>query len=201
MQAVLREKLMAQAMKLSGVSAVYRGESHRFVEVYLNWLEEAEKDLSGLRSPVGVLLQAEKSLLNSVMDGYLPDNIKEGRSIRKIQKAVAAQSLEKVSRELSAKIVQIDSEFDQTREKLCHAVAILASRHPELYATLHADQSGVDAVWKLLGATPDTMPMYNYFCAKLAATDVGYLLLDLIQNIIGNRNDFRPAHHGESHRG
>ena len=199
MQAILREKLMAQALKLAGVSDVYRSESHRFVETYLNWLEEAEKELSGLRSPVSVLLQAEKSSLNSVLDGYLPGHIQEGKSIRKIQKAVAAQSLEKISRELSTKIEQIDTDFEQTREKLCHAVAILASRHPELYASLHADQTGIDAIWKLLGATPDTMPMYNYFCAKLAATDVSYLLLDLIQNIIGNRNDFHPAH-GDSHR-
>ena len=199
MQAILREKLMAQALKLAGVSAVYRSESHRFVETYLNWLEEAEKELSGLRSPVSVLLQAEKSSLNSVLDGYLPGHIQEGKSIRKIQKAVAAQSLEKISRELSAKIEQIDTDFEQTREKLRHAVAILASRHPELYASLHADQTGIDAIWKLLGATPDTMPMYNYFCAKLAATDVSYLLLDLIQNIIGNRNDFHPAHE-DSHR-
>jgi hypothetical protein len=91
MQCILREKLLAQAMKLADVSNVYRTESYRFVDAYFTWLEEAEKDLSSLRSPIGILLQAEKSSLASVSDGYVPSQIQAGKSIRKIQRAVAAQ--------------------------------------------------------------------------------------------------------------
>lgn len=188
MQCILREKLLAQAIKLAGVSAVYRTESNRFVDAYFAWLEEAEKDLSSLRSPVGVLLQAEKSSLSSVPDGHVPNHIEAGKSIRKIQKAVAAQSLEKVSKELYAKIESIDHALDQFREKLCHAVAVLATKEPELYGRLQADERGVAIIWKLLGSTPETVPMYNYFCAKLASPDIQYLLLDIIQKIVGNRN-------------
>jgi hypothetical protein len=189
MQCILREKLLAQAMKLADVSNVYRTESHRFVAAYFGWLEQAEKDLSGLRSPISVLLQAEKSSLTSVLDGYLPNHIQAGRSIRKSQRAVAAQSLEKLSKEIYSKIENIDHTLDQVSEKLCHAVAVLASKEPELYKDLQVNQQGVDKIWKMLGRTPETIPMYNYFCAKLASTDINYLLMDIIQKIASNKTD------------
>ncbi len=186
MQSILREKLLAQALKLAEVSKIYRTDNSRFVETYFNWLEQAEKDLSGLRSPIITLLQSEKATLNSVLDGFLPHNIQPGRSIRKIQKAVAAQSLEKISREIYSKIEQIDLELNQLNEKLCHALAVLASKDPAIYASLDLTQRSVDKIWHMLATTPETFPMYNYFCAKLAATDVNYLLMDIFQKIIGN---------------
>lgn len=187
MQCILREKLLAQAMKLAGVSDVYRTESHRFVDAYFDWLEEAEKDLSSLRSPFGILLQAEKSSLTSILDGYLPNYIQEGKSIRKIQKAVAAQSLENVSKEIYSKIENIDHTLDESSEKLCHAIAVLAIKEPELYNRLQVNKHGVDTIWKMLGRTPETIPIYNYFCAKLASTDIDYLLMDIIQKIVSNK--------------
>lgn len=187
MQCILREKLLTHAIKLAEISNIYRTESHRFVDAYFFWLEEAEKDLSGLRSPISILLQAEKSTLTSVVDGYLPDNIQVGKSIRKIQKAEAAQSLAKVSSEIYAKIESIDHTLEQLNEKLCHAVAILASKKPDLYENLPATQQGVDSIWKLLGQTPETTPMYNYFCAKLSPTDKNYLLVHIIQKITENK--------------
>lgn len=189
MQCILREKLLAQAMKLAGISNVYSTESHRFVGAYLGWLEEAEKDLSGLRSPIGILLQAEKSSLTSVLDGYLPNYIQTGKSIRKSQKAVAAQSLEKLSKEIYSKIENIDHTLEQLSEKLCHAIAVLASKEPELYNRLQINQHGVDIIWKMLARTPETIPMYNYFCAKLASTDINYLIMDIIQKIASNKTN------------
>lgn len=187
MQCILREKLLTQAIKLSAVSNVYRSESHRFVNEYFNWLEEAEKDLAGLRSPISILLQAEKSSLTSVLDGYLPNHIQAGKSIRRSQKAVAAQSLEKVSKEIYSKIENIDHTLEQLNEKLCHAVAVLATKLPELYKELQVNQQGVDVLWEILSSTQETIPMYNYFCAKLAVTDRNYLLIDIIQKIEGNK--------------
>lgn len=187
MQCILREKLMAQAIKLSDVSNVYRTESHRFVDAYISWLENAEKELSGLRSPISILLQAEKSSLTSVLDGYQPHFVQDGKSIRKSQKAVAAQSLEKVSKEMYSKIETIDQYFDQLNEKFCHAVAVLMSKEPELSKNLQANQEGVNRIWHLLGSTAETAPMYNYFCAKLAFTDITYLLTDIIQKIASNK--------------
>ncbi len=187
MQSILREKLMAQAVKLAEVSNIYRTESYRFVDAYFVWLEEAEKDLAPLRTPISILLQAEKSTLASVLDGYLPSDIQEGKSVRKGQKAVAAQSLEKISREIYSKIENSDLALDQLNEKLCHAIAVLASKEPELYKSLSADQRGADKVWRLLGTTPETVPMFNYFSAKLASADRNYLLFDIIQNVVGNK--------------
>ena len=189
MQCILREKLLTHAMKLADVSNIYRTEGYRFVDAYYGWLEEAEKDLSGLRSPISILLQAEKSSLTSVLDGYLPNHIQAGKSIRKCQKAVAAQSLEKISKEIYSKIENIDHTLDQLNEKLCHAVAVLASKIPELYKELQINQHGVDKIWKILGNTPETIPMYNYFCAKLASTDINYLLMDIIQKIASNKTN------------
>jgi len=188
MESILREKLLAQAIKLSDVSNVYRTESHRFVDAYFIWLEGAEKDLSFLRSPICILLQAEKTSLTSVMDGYLADHIQTGKSIRKNQKAVAAQSLEKISREIYSKIESIDHTLNQLKEKLCHAVAVLASKEPEVYENIQGSQQGIDTIWKMLGRTPETAPMYNYFCAKITATDRNYLLMDIIQKIVSNKS-------------
>ena len=188
MQCILREKLLTQAMKLSDVSSLYRTESNRFVDAYFGWLEEAEKDLSGLRSPISILLQAEKSSLTAVLDGYLPDNIQAGKSVRNSQRAVAAQSLEKVSKEIYSKIENIDQTLNQLQEKLCHAVAVLASKEPEVYENIQVSQQGIDTIWKMLGRTPETTPMYNYFCAKLTSTDRNYLLMDIIQNIVSNKS-------------
>jgi hypothetical protein len=187
MQCILREKLLTQAMKLADVSNLYRTESHRFVDAYFGWLEEAETDLSGLRSPIGILLQAEKSSLTAVLDGYLPDNIQAGKSVRKSQRAVAAQSLEKVSKEIYSKIETVDHTLDQLSDKLCHAIAVLASKEPEVYEKIQVSQQGIDAIWQMLGRTPETIPMYNYCCAKLASADKNYLLLDIIQKIVSNK--------------
>lgn len=187
MQCILREKLMAQAIKLAEVSNVYRSESHRFVDAYFSWLEDAEKDLSSLRSPISILLQAEKSSLTSVLDGYLPDHIQAGKSIRKSQRVIAAQSLEKISKEIYSKIETIDRTLEQLNEQLCHAVAVVASKEPDVYKGLQVNQQGVDAIWTMLGRTPETKPMYNYFCAKLAPADRNYLLIDIIQKITSNR--------------
>jgi hypothetical protein len=189
MQCILREKLMTQAMKLADVSNIYRTESHRFVDAYFVWLEESEKDLSSLRTPISILLQAEKSSLTSVLDGYLPHDIQAGKSIRKNQKAVAAQSLEKISREIYSKIENIDHSLDQLSEKLCHAVAVLASKEPEIYEKLQVNQQGIDTIWKMLSKTPETIPMYNYFCAKITLTDRNYILMDIIQKIVSNKTD------------
>jgi hypothetical protein len=191
MQCILREKLLTQAMKLSNVSNVYRNESHRFVESYFGWLEEAEKDLSGFRSPIAILLQAEKSSLISVLDGYIPDHIQKEKSTRKIQKAVAAQSMEKISREIYSKIEYIDAFFEQLSEKFCHAVAVLASKEPELYKKLKVNQHGVDKILKTLYMTPETIPMYNYLTAKLTPTDINYILMDIIQKIVSNETELR----------
>lgn len=186
MQCILREKLLTQAIKLADVSNIYRTESHRFVSAYFSWLDEAEKDLSVLRTPISILLQAEKCSLISVLDGYLPNQIQPGRSIRKSQKAVAAQSLEKISREIYLKIESIDHVFDQLIDKLCNAIAVLASKDQDLYKRINVNKEGVDAVLKMLRMTQETMPMYNYFCAKLASIDINYLLIDVIQKIKSN---------------
>jgi hypothetical protein len=187
MQCILREKLLTQALKLGDVSNLYRTESHRFVDAYLTWLYEAEKDLSSLRNPICILFQAEKSSLTSVSDGFLPEDIQDDKSIRKRQKAVAAQSLSKISKEIYSKIESIDLAFDQLNEKLCHAIAVLVSKEPEVFENLQANQQGVDMIWRRLGKTPETTPMYNYFCAKLALTDRNYILMDIINKIISNK--------------
>lgn len=188
MQCILREKLLTHARKLAHVSNLYRTENHRFVDAYINWLEEAETDLSVLRSPISILLQAEKASLTSVLDGHIPDHIQAGTSARKIQKALAAQSLEKISGEMYSKIESIDNNLEQLNEKLCHAVAVLASKHPEAYDTLQVSQQGLDTIWRMLATTPETLPMYNYFCAKLATTDKNYLLMDILQKIANNKS-------------
>lgn len=189
MQCILREKLLTQAIKLAEVSSIYRAESYRFVDAYFAWLENAENDLSALRSPISIMLQAEKSSLTSVLDGYVPNHIHEGKSIRKIQRAAAAQSLEKVSIEIYSKIENIARDLDQSSEKLCNAIAVLAIKNPDLYKGLQVNQSSIDTIWRMLGETPETIPSYNYFCAKLASSDINYLLMDIIQKITSNKTD------------
>lgn len=187
MQCILREKLLANALLLAEVSQIYRTDSSRFVDSYFDWLEKTEKELNGLRSPISIVLQAEKSLLSSVLDGYVPQYVQTEKSVRKRQRAIAAQSLERISKEIHAKIESIDHTLEQLNEKLCHAIAVLASKDHSLYENLQANQQGIDMVWEKLGSTPETIPMFNYFCAKLPATDRNYLLMDIIQKIGTNK--------------
>lgn len=186
MQCILREKLIALALKLGEVSNIYRVDSSRFVELYFTWLDEAEKELSKLRTPLSILLQAEKSSLTSVLDGFQPEHIQAGKSVRKYLRAFAAQSLEKISKEIYSKIESIDNSLDQVNEKLCHAIAVIASKKPDLYNTIQVNQQGIDLIWQTLSEMPETIPMYNYFCAKITLTDRNYLLQDIIQKIISN---------------
>jgi hypothetical protein len=200
MQCILREKLLEHGMKLACVSDVYRTESHRFVDAYFAWLDEAEKDLSGLKTTICILIQAEKSILNSVSDGYLPNNVQIGKNLRKIQKVAAAQSLEKISKEIYLKIESIDRDFDELSEKLCHAVAVLATKEPGICEKLQLSQQGMDSIWKMLKNTPEITPMYNYLCAKLAPTDINYLLMDVSQKIISNRTGAMAAANTDTRR-
>lgn len=187
MQSILREKLMVHAIKLAHVSNLYRNEGHLFVQAYYHWLDETEKDLSRLRTPISILLQAEKSLLTSVLDGFTPSYIQGETSARKRQRAVAAQSLSKVSGEIQAKIENIDQIFQETNEKLYNVIALLASQNPELFVQLKPNQHGVDLIRKALATTPETLPMFNYCCAKLPPVDRDYLLQTIIENIVRNR--------------
>jgi hypothetical protein len=187
MQCILREKLIALAATLTDVSEVYRTERFRFVDAYLAWLKQAENDLMSTRSPICILLQAESTSVASVLDGFRPEHLEVGRSLRKSQRAVAAQSLERVSREIYSSIERIDHQLNEMDEKLCHAVAVLASKNPDTYERLTPSQEGVDIIWSLLSMAPETIPIYNYFCAKLTLTDRNYLLLAIIQNVINNR--------------
>jgi hypothetical protein len=84
------------------------------------------------------------------------------------------------------KIENIDQLLEQLNEKLCHAVAVLASKNPRVYHHLQPNQQGITLLWKMLGEMPETIPMYNYFCAKMALADRDYLLLDIIQKIKSN---------------
>lgn len=188
MLCILREKLQTQAGKLSEISIIYQVDSSRFVDAYILWLDETEKELSALRSPICILLQAEKSSLTSILDGSLPEYIQVEKSKRKMQKAFAAQSLAKISREIYGKIESIDNTFNEFNEKLCHAIAVLASKEPEVYEKLELTQSGVDIIWRKLSMLPETLPMYNYFCAKLSSTDINYILVDIITKILSNKH-------------
>ncbi len=124
----------------------------------------------------------------AVEDGHLPDRIQAGKSVRKSQKAAAAQSLERVSREFHSKIEAIDQTLDQLSEKLCHAIAVLAGKVPGVYDGLQTSQHGLDTLWAMLGRTPETAPMYNYFCAKLSTADRNYLLMDIVAKIVSNQS-------------
>ncbi len=187
MQCILREKLMALATAMADVSEVYRTESFRFVDAYQAWLKQAENELMSTRSPICMLLQAESTSVESVMDGHRPEHLEVGRSLRKTQRAVAAQSLERVSREIYSTIERIDHQLNDMEEKLCHAVAVLASKNPDTYERLAPNQEGVDMIWSMLGMAPETIPIYSYFCAKLSLMDRNYLLVGIIQNIVNNR--------------
>ena len=187
MQSVLRERLLTQAFQLAAISGAYHASGQDFVAAYTTWLSETEEALAGLRSPLVVILQAEKSLVTAVLDGYLPENIQNGKSLRKIQKAAAAQSMEKVSREIYAKIEAIDHAFAALNESLCQALAVLATRQPEALRDLPITQAGADRVWALLGQLPETIPMRNYVGAKLDAVDRSYILLDVIQKFTSNQ--------------
>ncbi|HCY41734.1 MAG TPA: hypothetical protein DHV48_10320 [Prolixibacteraceae bacterium] len=195
MQCILREKLLIHSRKLTEISNIYQTDSSRFVDAYIKWIDEAENDLSVLRSPICILLQSEKSSLNSVLDGFLPNYIQADKSIRKIQKVVAAQSLERISKEIYVRIENIDNLFDQFNEKLCHSIAVLVSKEPEVFQRLQLNQKGVAIILEKLSMLPETIPMYNYLCAKLSSTDINYILMDILQKIVSNK--FPP--HKTSH--
>jgi len=188
MRCVLREKLMAHALRLSEVGGCYRTESHRFAVAYFGWLEAAEKDLSGLRAPLAILLQAERTALTAVADGYTPQHVERSRNAGKVLRFAAAQSLEKVSLAMRAQIEDIDRELNEQNERMCHTFAAVASKSPGVFADLRADQTGIDTIWQLIGATPETAAMHQYFCARLAVSDRNYILSDILQKAVANRS-------------
>jgi len=153
-------------------------------------LQKAENDLFGLRSPISILIISERSSLTSVIGGYLPNNIQPEKNKIKAQKAYAALSLEKISKEIYSKVKEIDFNLEKSNDQLCHGIAILQGKNPILFENINADIQGVNKIWKLLGETPETKGIYHYFCAKLASSDKNYLFMPIIQNIknnIGNR--------------
>lgn len=186
MQSILREKLIQHALGIGRVNDVYRNESHNFVAVYFDWLDKLERDISSLRSPLGIFLQAEKTVMISTVDGFAPDFVLVEKSARKRQRVIASQSLDRVSKEIYSKIENIDHLFEQFAEQFSHAIAVLASQDAALYAQLQPNQRGVLLLWQKLGATAATLPIFNYFSAKLSSVDRDYLLSGIIQNIHGN---------------
>jgi hypothetical protein len=187
MQSLLREKLMALSNKLSVVSGLYRTDAHRFVGAYFAWLEEAERELAALRTPLSIVLQSERSSLAAILDGYLPEHLQAATRVRKTQRAAAAQSLERVAREFYGKIETIDHSFTQFREQLSQALAAIATVDNGFYGSLTVDQTGVDRAWRTLQMTRETLPMANYLSARLSLIDVNYILIDLIQNIVAKK--------------
>jgi hypothetical protein len=187
MQCILREKLAVLAAALADVSEVYRTDTFRFVDTYLEWLKNAEQQLLSTRSPICVLLHAEVTSVASVLDGYRPEHLEFTRSLRKVQRAAAAQSLERVSREIYVNITRIDGQLDEMEEKLSHGVAVLGTKNPDLYGRITADQDGVDLLWAQLSLVPETVPLYSYVSARLSLIDRNYILLSIAQKIVNNR--------------
>jgi len=186
MQCVLREKLMAQSIKLSEISRIYQVESYRFVDSYIEWLDETEKELSSLRVPISTLLQAEKTKLISVMDGYVPEYIQNSKSLRKIQRAVSAQSLSKISQDINSKITSLDLFFEQLHEKISHAIAVIAGKDSGFYNSICDNKISSRDMWLVVSNTPETRPIYNYLSAKISMTDRDYLMINVIDNIKNN---------------
>jgi hypothetical protein len=192
MQSLLREKLLAQALKLGEVSNLYRSDATRFVLSFYQWLDETEQTLASTRSPEIILLQGEKSLVTSVLDGYFPEYVQNGKNPRKTQRAVAAHSVEKIAQVFRERIEEIDRAFTQVNENMCNAVAVLATKNPELFQSLQANQNGAEIVWYQMSKVPETIPMYHYLSAKLSMSDRNYLLLDILEKMINNRANSNP---------
>lgn len=189
MHCLVKEKLLKQAEGLSEISKTYYSNKSRFIPEFIKWLDESERELSFNKNPIGILFQSEKSKILSVLDGYLPDDVPNEKNLRKVQRAVTARSLNFLSTEIYSKLQQIETEYDAVREKLSHAIAVLGTKDPGLYASLDNDQKSVIQIWKLLKETPETLPMYNYFGARLSQTDLFYLITEILGNIVVNREE------------
>jgi hypothetical protein len=187
MQALLREKLMDYIKNIKELSNIYKYESYKFVDKYYEWLEKVEHELERLKNPIGFLLQSEKILINSVLDGNIPEDISRGRNMRKCQRAAAAQSLEHISSELYINVKSIDKVLEDWNEKLSQGIAVLAYKEPDLYDSLNIDNVTINSLWLKLSQTQETLPVYNYLRAKLSLSDINYLLTDIIQKIINNK--------------
>ncbi len=186
MQFILREKLMQQAEKLTSVSNLYKEQDYLFVDAYFSWLESAENDLSKLRSPLTILLQAEKTMLNSTRDGYLPEHVQAGRNSSKIQRASAAMSLNRVSKAIYENIETIDQDMKPLNESLCQAVAVLAQISPEIFQKISVDQSSSQLIWMSLGKKNETSHIFNYLSTRIDSIDRDYLMLEILQKFAGN---------------
>jgi len=191
---ILREKLMALGLKLQNVTRTYQRNSHRFATDYLQWLEDAEKELGSLRDPMVVYLQGEKSKLMAAADGYQPDYVRSDVSARKRRNAIIANSLDNVADMIMTRISSLDQEFEQLFEKMAHAVAVLASKNTMQFLDVAHKKTGMSDIWNALGALPEIAPMYNYFSVKLNRSDREYLLSHALDHVISNTSVTMESH-------
>ncbi|MGB1237229.1 MAG: hypothetical protein ACPG4U_03400 [Pseudomonadales bacterium] len=188
MRAILREKLIAQGLALANVSKLYQSDAQRLVPAYQHWLNHCEQDLSSLRSPISLTLQAERTSLLAVLDGLVPEGIQHTKSTRKLHRAAAARSIEKVSVLFQQQLEEIDRYFEQITEQLCQSSAIIQSLQPQLYASL-TPTTGAASIWHAMHDTQETLQIYNYLSAKVSASDRNYLLQDLVARVLSNRSE------------
>jgi hypothetical protein len=187
MQSMLREKLMAQSQKLSVISKTYKNDVGHFVESYFQWLEELENDIRSLRSTLSIMLQSEKTVLMSIMDGNIPVHVRDSKNSRKYIRVASAISLEKIAREMASIVNNIDMNLDPTKQQLIQAIAVLSIKDSNLYDSLSVDPMSVSSIRHKLSTTPETVQISNYICAKLTSMDINYLINDILANIVSNR--------------
>jgi len=186
MLALIKEKLQAALDSLKTVSGLYLSEPYRFPAAYVDWLQQTSKEIEGLRDPLIGVLQSEQAKVAAVSDGLIPVEITANKSLRKTQRAAAAQSMGVVSQLLFERLTVAEQQMDDYRDKISQAIAALAIRKPDSLELLEVDYAGRVKIWRALQEVPETQPVYHYLSSRLTLSDRDYLINEVLFNYLEN---------------
>ncbi|MFW6315313.1 MAG: hypothetical protein ACOC0S_06995 [Desulfohalobiaceae bacterium] len=184
MQALTREKLLAELSKVHEIVNHYQSGSRQFADLTLKWLQEVEQCLQQLRNPAAAAVTAAKARLLAVSDGHRePSLAASSSSSRKAGNATAALVLNHMVELLQGIIADIDAKLDSHREKIAQLLALASSKNPIPLPQNETRRTWLQQVWKSLGSYQETLSMYLYLQASLSASDRRYILEEMLDRL------------------
>ncbi|EAR10070.1 hypothetical protein [Reinekea blandensis] len=186
MNSIIREKILSQLAIVGRLVDLYQQKDARFAVSVIDWVEQTETELAPFRLPLVSELSGLRGMMAATADGYVEPSVAQtnSRSTRKQISATYMVLLQQAEQRLREKVLTIDAELDEYRDKLSQVLAVASEQQPlpapDVMSTQYLDQ-----LWHQVSASQSNKTLVLYLQARMSETDRRYLLQDLVGHLLG----------------
>lgn len=183
-----REVILEKLLLLPALIDAYQQGDVGFPARAVSWLQELERSLAQLRSPLTSLASRQRARIVAAQNGYREAPLNGGKLSRsKGIHVTASQALGEVEAELISQVLLIDQKFDLWRDKLAQFISVASNSVPIPLPPSSPRQDWLKQIWQSWGTIDETRTMYSYLNTVMSLGDRLHLFGELLEN---NMNGF-----------